>query len=79
MYPEHWSSAKTYKDAVSFDFNNRMYLSTVDAIDPTKYYKANLLGGAISFDVDLSKSGCGCLTALYTIRMPAKANTNDPF
>ena len=56
-----------------------MYLSTVDAVDPSKYYMANLLGGSISFDVDLSKSGCGCLTALYTIRMPAKANTNDPF
>lgn len=64
--------------SLSFDFNNRMYLSTVDVVDPTKYFKANLLGGGIEFDVDLSRVGCGCLTALYTVLMPAVQNTNDP-
>jgi hypothetical protein len=27
----------------------------------------------------LSQSGCGCLTALYAIVMPATDNTSDPF
>ena len=62
---------------LSFDYNNRMYLSTVESADPTKYFKVNLLGGSISFDVDISKSGCGCLTALYTVAMPAKENSWD--
>ena len=56
-----------------------MYLSTVPALDTTKYYKPNLLGGSIEFDVDLSRSGCGCLTALYAIVMPANQNQSDPF
>lgn len=56
-----------------------MYLSTVDRIDTTKYFKVNLLGGSVSFDIDLSRSGCGCLTALYTIGMPAVDNLWDPF
>jgi len=56
-----------------------MYLSTVNAVDPYKLYKPNLLGGSISFTVDLSKSGCGCVSALYAILMPAEDNYNDPF
>lgn len=56
-----------------------MYLSTVERTDPSKYFKVNLLGGSLSFDIDLSKSGCGCLTALYAVMMPAGDNNSDPF
>ena len=56
-----------------------MYLSNSPTIDTNDYFKPNLLGGSIEFDVDLSQSGCGCLTALYTIVMPADQNTDDPF
>jgi hypothetical protein len=56
-----------------------MYLSTVQSLDTFKYFKPNLLGGSLEFDADLSQSGCGCLTALYAIVMPATDNTSDPF
>ena len=56
-----------------------MYLSTSSTIDPNAYFKPNLLGGSIEFDVDLSNSKCGCLTALYMIVMPDSANYGDPF
>ena len=82
LYVQHpiWTSEiTTDKNSLSFDYNNRMYLSTVDSVDPRKYFKINLLGGSVSFDVDLSKSGCGCLTAFYTIGMPAIDNRIDPF
>ena len=61
------------------DYNNRMYLSTVDAVDPQSYFRANLLGGGVKYDVDLSKAGCGCITALYNVLMPAVDNYSDPF
>ena len=70
-YP-FWSEAAVYGgNQVGFDFNNRMYLSTSPTIDTAKYFKVNMLGGSLEFDVDLSQSNCGCLTALYTIVMPA--------
>ena len=56
-----------------------MYLSTVDHADATSYFKVNLLDGSLSFDIDLSKSGCGCLTSLYTVMMPVMGNNEDPF
>jgi len=78
VHPE-WSDATTNESNLSYDYNNRMYLSTVDAVDPSSYFRANLLGGGISFNVDLSQVGCNCLTALYTVLMPAVDNMSDPF
>lgn len=56
-----------------------MYLSTVQNLDTSKYFRANLLGGQVKYDVDLSQAGCGCITALYTVLMPAVDNVSDPF
>lgn len=61
------------------DFNNRAYLSTVDSIDPSAYFKPNLLGGSMEYDADLSQVGCGCVSALYTVLMPGIDNSSDPF
>ena len=80
QYPEYWSEADVYGgNEIGFDYNNRMYLSTESSINPNAYFKPNLLGGSIEFDVDLSNSKCGCLTALYMIVMPDSANSGDPF
>ena len=54
-------------------------MSTVDAIDPTSYFRANLVGGGVKYDVDLSRTGCGCITTLYNVLMPAVDNYSDPF
>ena len=78
QYPT-WSSASTDGEALSYDFNNRMYLSTSPTLDTSSYYKPNLLGGSMEYDVDLSLVSCGCVSALYTILMPAIDNTDDPF
>lgn len=32
----------------------------------------DLLGGSLSYDVDLSQNGCNCVAALYMVEMPAK-------
>lgn len=39
----------------------------------------NMLGGTLEYDVNLSEVGCNCLTALYSILIPEKADTTDPF
>ena len=79
QYPEYWSAADTNGSEVGFHWNNRMYLSNSPTLDTSDYFKPNLLGGSIEFDVNLDESGCGCLTALYAIVMPASQNTSDPF
>ena len=74
-----WSSATTNGSSLSFDFDTRMYLSTQDTLDPLKYYKPNLLGGSFEFDVDMSQSGCGCVTTVFAVNMPGIDNAKDPF
>lgn len=38
-----------------------------------------MLGTILTYDVDLSDAGCGCVIAFYMTRMPAMANLYDPF
>lgn len=78
QYPD-WADAQTSGSEVTFDYNNRMYLSTQPTLDTSKYFMPNMLGGSLEWDVDLSEVGCGCLTALYAIGMPAVDNGSDPF
>lgn len=49
-----WTSAETSQTEVKFGHNNRMYLSTVDYVDNSKFFKPNMLGGVMEYDVDLS-------------------------
>ena len=53
-YP-YWSTAKVDESSVEYGFKKRMYLSTVQYPgDTDKYFKPNLLGGAMEYDIDLS-------------------------
>lgn len=50
-----WSNlVSSDKKNLVFDYNNRMYLSTVNYVDHEKFFVANLLDGSVSFDVNLS-------------------------
>ena len=81
VFDRSWVTAETDGKELEFDYNNRMYLSTVQEIDTTKYFTPNMLGGSLEYDVDLSEVGCGCVAALYSILMPTvDAEENpDPF
>ena len=46
-YPEWADEITTDKNILSFDFNNRMYLSTQSGRDTSKYFTVNLLGGNV--------------------------------
>ncbi len=46
------------------------FLSKTPYLDPASYFKPNLLGGSVEFDVDLSLRNCGCVAAFYLVKMP---------
>lgn len=54
--------------------NGRGYISESPSMDfgNPDYFKPNMLGGSIEYDVDLSNHECGCIAALYTVSMPGK-------
>lgn len=79
QFPKSWSAAETDGTELGFDYNNRLYLSTQQEFDATKYFTPNMLGGSLEYDVDLSEVGCGCVAALYTILMPSVEDNEDPF
>ena len=59
--------------------DGRGYISntrTLDSKNPD-YFKPNLLGASVEWDVDLSKHECGCIAAFYTVKMPGKDWNGD--
>jgi hypothetical protein len=58
-------------DEVQLPYGGRSYLSVTDYDTPEGFYKPNLLGGSIEYDMDLSQMTCGCIAALYLVRSPA--------
>lgn len=79
QWDRSWSEAETDGAELGFDYNNRMYLSTQQEFDKTKYFTPNMLGGSVEYDVNLSEVGCGCVAALYTVLMPSVDENVDPF
>jgi hypothetical protein len=47
-------------------------LFTAPNMDPTKYFKPNLLGATVEYDVNLSNRNCGCVAAFYLVKAPGK-------
>ena len=58
-------------------YNSRAVLMTVPSMDPGKYFKPNLLGGSIDYDVDLSTRNCGCIGTIYLVRAPGKDSSGN--
>lgn len=52
--------------------NTRGYLAESADGGPESFFRPNLLGGSVEYDVDLSQMECGCIAAFYTVSMPAK-------
>jgi hypothetical protein len=63
---------KSYGKTLNVPYNTRGYLSNTPSLDPNQFFKPNLLGGSVEYDVDLSSRNCGCLGTIYLVRMPGK-------
>ena len=68
------SARSTSGSDYTVDANGRGYLletPTLDYSNP-QYFRPNLLGGTVEYDVDLSDHECGCIAAFYLVSMPGK-------
>mmetsp|Transcript_17525 Transcript_17525/g.22210 ORF Transcript_17525/g.22210 Transcript_17525/m.22210 type:complete len:102 (-) Transcript_17525:593-898(-) len=59
--------------------DGRGYISTTSSLNKSKpsYFKPNLLGGSVEWDVDLSEHECGCIAAFYLVSMPGVDQNGD--
>ena len=57
-------------------FGSRGYLSETAVLDKENpaYFRPHLLGGSVTFDIDLSKHDGDCLAAVSLVALPAKGN-----
>ena len=69
----------TAQSTVRYEFAKRLYLSESSTLDNTQFYRPNLLGGILEYDVDLSDVSCGCVAQFAGVMMPTDANWRDPF
>ena len=53
-------------------WGGRVYLAEKPDVDPEAIFKPKLLGGYMTYTVDLSKVTCGCVAALFLSLMPGK-------
>ena len=65
---------------ITLAHSGRGYMANTDAttIESNMFYAANLLGGSLSFDVNLSQSKCSCNSALYLVSMPGYNSQGQP-
>ena len=82
MHQTRWSDMSVEQNSEGSDVINmydrdRAYISWSKEPHPDKYFKPNLLGGYVTYDVNLSSLPCGCITALYQVLMPAKLENGD--
>ena len=70
-------SYKSSGNTITIPYGGRGYLSWTPSLDPTKFFRPNLLGGSVEFDADLSTRNCGCIAALYLVSMPGKNSSGQ--
>ena len=64
---------------LSVPANGRGYIAETPSLDlkDPKYFKPNLLGGSVEWDIDLSNHECGCIAAWYLVKMPGKDDSGN--
>jgi hypothetical protein len=70
---QSWFEPKVLGDTLTMNTNERSYLTRASNsrdLATEGYYYPNLLGGSVSYDVDVSGADCGCIDAFYLVQMP---------
>lgn len=68
-------------DGITLPHGGRVYVANKEGngkVVPNELYRPNLLGGSISYDVNLSQSGCRCNASFYMVLMPGKYSNGVP-
>ena len=80
MHQTEWSDMSVGdENSITMNNRDRAYLSWSESPEPLSYFKPNLLGGYVTYDVDISEMPCGCITALYQVLMPARSEDGSLF
>jgi len=77
-----WGPVTPMSSQVKIGLGPRFYLanSCVSAFGPSVFSGVKLIGGSISFTVDISQIGCGLNAAFYLVGMPAaSAGSNGDY
>ena len=59
--------------------SNLLFFSESPTLDKDAYFKPDLLGGFMQYEVDLSKVGCNCVTNVMGLAMPSVDPNADEF
>ena len=65
-------------DTLNVAWGQRAYLANNASLGEDNFYGVNLLGGSISYDVNLSAAGCSCNHAFYLVSMPGRDVNGKP-
>lgn len=65
-------------NGVNLPEGGRSYFLSSSEYAAENFYRPNLLGGSVSYDIDMSGVSCGCIAAFYLVKMPAKDWNGNP-
>ena len=89
LVAEQWSAqpraiSSPHSHGITLTGSSRVFLgdNVMDSMEAAEwsqiaYRKLDLLGKTLSFDIDLSKVGCGCNAAVYLVGMEAPGATSS--
>jgi hypothetical protein len=76
MYIASDKSKASYS-SVTVSANAKGIFSLTPYLDPNQYFKPNLLGGSIEYDVYLGSVGCICVATMQLVAMPGRDSSGN--
>lgn len=77
VHPDSSNASLTIENGSELEYGADMRLNLTNSESPDDHYKPNLLGGVVEYDVDLSDAGCGCISELSSVLMPALEDSEE--
>jgi hypothetical protein len=74
---KYWTVGASSGTTMNVPYNQRGYITNTPSLDVNGFYKPNLLGGSVEYDVNLSSSTCGCVAAFYLVGSPGKNSSGN--
>lgn len=79
LHETNWSSIDVSEDKrtiMIFD-KDTARISTSEDPDPFAYFTPNLLGGYMTYDVNMAEVPCGCISSLFSTLLPARQEDGE--
>ena len=61
-------------DEVKIEQNNSVFIKKSQSADTSAHYKPSLVGGSVSYSMNVSGIDCGCVSGLYLVQTGADCN-----